>query len=229
MSSIKTASDEFLARSPTGLLRRSGDTAAGRTEWSSGLPFPAEVCHATPPQAGNLWLSAAGSYTAARKWTFTELRRTMKPTQVQELPFVPRIECSWDPLWRRLETGIVVEMTALDLKCGKLSGLHHLVQFGASETDRRLSTLVQFDSRRIAGGRTDRCAYVSADTCVVISTTSRRPSRLRNGSQLRSVRYTSDTPTRFRENPDSRRAKYVVNPIERPRRLRCPSRRTCDL
>ncbi len=43
----------------------------------------------------------------------------MKPTQVQELPFVRRIECSWDPLWRRLETGIVVEMTALDLKCGK--------------------------------------------------------------------------------------------------------------
>ena len=81
--------------------------------------------------------------------------RPMKPTQVQELPFVRRIECSWDPLWRRLETGIVVEMTALDLKCGKLSGLHHLVQFGASETDRRLSTLVQFDSRRIAGGRTD--------------------------------------------------------------------------
>ena len=100
MSSIKTASDEFLARSPTGLLRRSGDTAAGRTEWSSGLPFPAEVCHATPPQADNLWLSAAGSYTAARKWTFTELRRTMKPTQVRKLRIDAQEGGSQKPLAR---------------------------------------------------------------------------------------------------------------------------------
>ncbi len=30
---------------PDGPFAKFGDTAAGGTEWSSGLPFPAAVCH----------------------------------------------------------------------------------------------------------------------------------------------------------------------------------------
>ena len=98
-------------------LRAAADVSAAFSE----IPFRAEVV-----------------YTAALKRSLMKLRRTMKPMQVSKLQFVPsvcRTERNWDPLRRRLGGKIVIEMTALLLKCGKLSGLRHLLQFEASETD----------------------------------------------------------------------------------------------
>ena len=97
---------------------------------SNGRFFSDRVCRSEPPK----------------------VRRPMNPAQFWTLPFV-RSVCRAERKTRFFGQKLVIELTELDLRGGKLSGLHHLLQFATRETDRRLSSFRHEDKPRIAGCR----------------------------------------------------------------------------
>ena len=64
-----------------------------------------------------------------------------------------------NPFYPRLPRQIVIELTALDLRCRKLSGLRHLLQFAPSETDRSWSNFRELTINQNYTGRFDLSTF----------------------------------------------------------------------